>query len=198
MLLNFPLQLVGRCIRALGDCGQPGKRPLQPGPGLQRLHCGELAFPFPHRHHFMNFHKLAVSAAISAALLCAVPVLAAEDPAHFLLSPGLLNKLKAAEADMKALHQPGEAQAPEDDQDHSIEASIGKIDRDTNTTAVLKKHGLSSRELVLSAHAMLHAGMYIAAEIEDPRKAGQTYAGYTTEQKANIAIVRAFASPKKR
>ena len=146
----------------------------------------------------MNFHKLAVSAAISAALLCAVPVLAAEDPAHFLLSPELLNKLKAAEADMKALHQPGEAQAPEDDQDHSIEASIRKIDRDTNTTAVLTKHGLSSRELVLSAHAMLHAGMYVAAEIEDPRKAGQAYAVYTTEQKANIAIVRAFASPRKR
>ena len=149
------------------------------------------------RNQYMNLRTLALSAAVSAALLFAVPVLAAEDPARFLLSPALLHKLKAAEADMQALHQPGETEAPDDDKDTSIEGAIRKIDKDTNTTTVLARHSLSSRELVLSAHALLHAGMYLAAELEDQRKAAQSYKGYTTQQKANIAIVRAFATPRK-
>lgn len=151
----------------------------------------------------MTTFKLAVCAAVSGALFSmplASPAWAAEDPSHFLLTPALMEKLKMAEADMKALHQPGKEAAAlaADDKNDSLDAAIGKIDKDPKTLAVLTRHGLSSRELVLSAHALFHAGMYVSTEQAMTRKKIDPYQSFTTEQKANVAVVRAFAAARKR
>ena len=148
----------------------------------------------------MTLLKPAVFAAFLFSLLAGAPAVAAEDPSHYLLSPALIDKLKAAEADMKAQHLPeqAEAESAPDAGGNRIDAAIGGIDRDPKMLAVLAKHGLTSRDLVLSAHALLHAGMYVASEkTRNKKKTADPYSGYTTEQKANIAVVRAFAAARK-
>jgi hypothetical protein len=145
----------------------------------------------------MIHFKLILPAALSCALLLSSPARAAEDASHFQLSPALMQKLKSAEADMKALQKPDEAE-PEVDPDQSLDAAIRKIERDGQTTAVLAKHGLSGRELVLSAHALLHAGTYVSLEAGmDPDKRAAMTKGYTKEQLANIELVRAMVSARK-
>ena len=163
------------------------------------------AFAFTTGLSNMTLFKLAVSAAFSFSLLAAAPARAAEDPAHYLLSPALIDKLKAAESDMKAQHLPDEAvAAPAPDAGgNRIDAAIAGIDRDAKTLAVLARHGLTSRDLVLSAHALLHAGMYVASEKTRNKTGNKTrtadpYTSYTTEQKANIAVVRAFAAGRRK
>ncbi|MES2316785.1 MAG: hypothetical protein V4631_04755 [Pseudomonadota bacterium] len=144
----------------------------------------------------MNKFKFFLPAALACALLVSAPAQAAEDASHFQLSTAILQKLKLAEADMKQLHKPDEA-APEIDPDQSIEAAIRKIEKDGQTTAVLTKHGLTSRDLVLSAHALLHAGTFVVMEKSfEPKKGATMYQGYTKEQQANIDLVRSITSGK--
>ena len=148
----------------------------------------------------MNKFTFFLPAALACALLCSAPARAAEDASHFQLSPALMEKLKSAEADMKALQQPDAAKAeaeaePEVDPDQSIDAAIRKIEKDSQTTAVLAKHGLSGRDLVLSAHALLHAGTFVSIEkTMDQKKGAELYQSYTKEQQANIDLIRAMLS----
>ena len=138
----------------------------------------------------MNKFTFLLPAALACALLLAAPARAAEDAAHFQLSPALMDKLKSAEADMKALQKPDD-QEPEVDPDQSIDAAIKKIEKDSQTTAVLAKYGLSGRDLVMSAHALLHAGTFVSMEkTMDPKKGADLYKGYTREQQANIDLIR--------
>ena len=138
----------------------------------------------------MNKFKLILPAALACALLLSAPARAAEDASHFQLSQAMIEKLKAAETDMKLLHK-SDAAAPEVNPDQSIDAAIRKIDQDVSTTAVLAKHGLTGRDLVLSAHALLHAGTFISMEQTLGRQKGaDLYQGYTKEQQANIDLVR--------
>jgi hypothetical protein len=51
----------------------------------------------------MNKFKFLLPAALCCALLLSAPARAAEDPSHFQLSAALMDKLKSAKADMKAL-----------------------------------------------------------------------------------------------
>jgi hypothetical protein len=146
----------------------------------------------------MNKFKLILPAALACALLLSGPARAAEDASRFQLSHSMMEKLKAAETDMKLLHKADAAAEPEVNPDQSIDAAIRKIDQDASTTAVLAKHGLTGRDLVLSAHALLHAGTFISME----QTLGQTkgaglYQGYTKEQQANIDLVRSILSGKK-
>ena len=142
----------------------------------------------------MTFLKLL----FSATLLLAAPVYAAEDASRFLLTADLMQKLKSAETDMKALHkpdQPVEAAAPEP----TIESAIAKLENDPETRTILAKHGLSTRDLVLASFAMLHAGMYVSMEQSiDKKKSTNLLKGYTKEQKANIALVRAMVTQTKK
>jgi hypothetical protein len=145
----------------------------------------------------MKPFKLLLPAALACALLLAAPARAAEDASHFQLSAAIMEKLRSAEADMKALQKTEEMEA-EVDPDQSIEAAIRKIDKDPQTLAVLAKHGLSGRDLVMSAHALLHAGTFVAMEkTADQKKAADLFKGYTKEQQANIELIRAIVSGRK-
>jgi hypothetical protein len=144
--------------------------------------------------NYMNKFKLLLPAALVCLLLLSAPARAAQDASHFQLTPALMDKLKSAEADMKALQKPDD-QEPEVDPDQSIDAAIRKIDQDGPTAAVLARHGLSSRELVLSAHALLHAGTFVAMEKTiEQQKSAELYKGYTKEQQANIELIRNMTS----
>lgn len=147
----------------------------------------------------MNLPKLAAASLLCLSMFAAVPAQAAEDPSRFLVSPALMQKLQAAEADMKLAQQIVVEEPPAEEGEPSIEAAIAKIDKDAKLQAVLAKHGLSSRELVLSGHALLHAGMFVATEDKmNKKKSRALYKGYTTEQRANIDLVRAFTAGKKK
>lgn len=145
----------------------------------------------------MSFAQVFLPLAFAFSLLLSAPVRAAEDPALFALSAALMNKLKAAESDMKALYKAEAEDAGDDGSDKSIEAAIRKIDKDPNTVAVLAKHGLTSRELVLSAHALVHAGMFVAKEASlDKNQHAALLGSYSTVQQANIVLVRELTRPK--
>ena len=145
----------------------------------------------------MKMFKFAMPALLSVMLLSGAPAVAAEDPSRYLLTPALIDKLRAAEMDMKALATPDEP-ASDDSGDRSIEASIRKFETDAPTVAVLSRHGLTSRDLVLSAHALLHAGMHVSMEASmDKKKSAGMLKGYTREQKANVALVRELIREKK-
>ncbi len=145
----------------------------------------------------MNKFTRLLPAAFACALLLSAPARAAEDAAHFQLSPAMMDKLKSAEADMKALQKPNETE-PEVDPDQSIDGAIRKIDQDVQTTAVLAKHGLSGRDLVMSAHALLHAGTFVSNEKGmDQKKSAALYQSYTREQQANIDLIRNMLAGRK-
>lgn len=147
----------------------------------------------------MNKFKIILPAALACLLLLSAPARAAEDPSHYQLSMALLDKLKAAETEMK-LMQKSDLEVPDEHQDKSIEASIRKIDKDKATSAVLAKHGLSARDLVLSGHALLHAGTFVSMENQetiDKQQGADMYARYTREQQANIDLLRRMLSGAK-
>jgi hypothetical protein len=138
----------------------------------------------------MHLRHLILPAALSMAL--SVPALAAEDASHFLLTPALMQKMKAAEPDLKKLK--GSEDRDDEQSAESIEDFMKAIDRHPGARAVLARHGLSSRELAFATHAMLHAGMYVAMEkLMDKKKGDALFASYTKEQKANIAFMRSMA-----
>ncbi len=144
----------------------------------------------------MNTFKYLVPVALACTLVFSIPAHAADDASHFQLNAAMMAKLKAAEADMKLLPKP-EAEAPEVDPDQSIDAAIRKIEKDKQTIAVLAKHGLTGRELVLSAHALLHAGTFVSMESTiDQKKGSEMYKSYTREQQANIDLVRSMMRAK--
>ncbi len=134
----------------------------------------------------------------SAVLVFATPVFAAEDASRFVLTADLMQKLKSAEMDMKALHKADEAlEAAEPEP--TIDSAIAKLENDPETRTILARHGLSTRDLVLASFAMLHAGMYVSMEqTMDKKKSKDLFKGYTKEQKANIALVRAMVTQKKK
>lgn len=147
----------------------------------------------------MNKFKYVLPAALACVLLFSAPARAAEDASHYQLSMALLEKLKAAETEMKSLQKP-ELEAPDADTDKSIEASIRKIEKDAPTSAVLAKHGLTGRDLVMSGHALLHAGTFVSMENQetiDKKQGADMYQRYTKEQQANIDLLRKMISGSK-
>lgn len=73
------------------------------------------------------------------------------------------------------------------------------MEKDPKARAVLAKHGISRRELVLATFAMMHAGMYVSmVSMLDPKARSKALAGYTKKQKTNIALMRTFAAQKKK
>ena len=146
----------------------------------------------------MMLLKFVAPVALFASLLLAAPAFAAEDASRFLLTPALMQKLKEAENDMKAAQKP-QAEDAAGQPEPTIEGTIAKLEQDPATRTILAKHGLSTRELVLASFAMLHAGLYISMEkTVDQSKNAALYQRYTTEQKANIALIRALVTEKKK
>ena len=146
----------------------------------------------------MTCIKIAAPIALSLSLLFAAPVFGAEDASRFLLTPALMQKLKAAETDLKAAQKPDAADAP-GEAEPTIEGTIAKLEQDPSTRAILDQHALTTRELVLASFAMLHAGLYISIEkTVDQAKNAELYKRYTTEQKANIALIRSMVTAKQK
>jgi len=133
------------------------------------------------------------AAAFVALLLCATQAQAAEPEEHFLLTPALLAKLKAAAPDIKKLEKKDDEDGNEDERNNNLsaEAFARVLDKEPRAKAVLAKHGLSTREFALSTYAMLHAGMFVGLEPSmNKKQAADMLAGFTREQRANVALLR--------
>jgi hypothetical protein len=130
------------------------------------------------------------------------PASAAPDPAEFRLTPELLRKFEAVDAEGKRLFKAEEEDDDEDAgdedddeeddaKDQTVEGMAAKLAADPKIKALLARHGLTPMEFALSAHALLHAGMYLAFEqAMDKQKAAELLRGYTKTQQANIELVR--------
>jgi hypothetical protein len=142
----------------------------------------------------MTLSKLVLPFLLAACL--SAPAYAKEDASHFLLTPALMQKFKAAQADAAKYEREDKDDDKDDgDKDQSIEGIMKKIERDPKAKALLAKHGIGTREYAHAAYAMLHAGMFVALE-KSMDKAGREklYAGYTSEQKANISLMRTYVA----
>ncbi len=137
-----------------------------------------------------------------------LPAWAAPDPAEFRLTPELLRKFEAINAEGQRLAEAegddaeedeGDdaddaddgAEEDEDDKDQTIEGMARKMESEPEVKALLARHGVTPMQFALSAHALLHAGMYLAFEESmDKQKAAELYRGYTKAQQANIELLR--------
>jgi hypothetical protein len=143
-----------------------------------------------------------------------LPVWAAPDPAEFRLTPELLRKFEAIDAEGKRLAKAEEDdEAEEDDADavddaqddeeddkeaQTVEGMARKIESVPEIKALLARHDVTPMQFALSAHALLHAGMYLAfEEAMDKQKAAELFRGYTKAQQANIELVRKSGMMKK-
>ena len=139
----------------------------------------------------LNHAIAAVLFASTLAIACAGPAHAAADPSRYLLTATVMDKIKAAETDLRKAGE--DARDDVADNPATVEDLARSIDRNPAARAALAKQGLSSQEFALASFALLQAGMWVMMEKEmDKKKAAQTLAGYTKEQKANIAFVRAM------
>ncbi|QBE63901.1 hypothetical protein [Pseudoduganella lutea] len=128
---------------------------------------------------------------MASALCCATPAFAAASPDHYLLTQGVLAKMKAAEADLEKSGYDAKDDGGKDNP--TVEDLMRQIDADRTIKAALAKQGLSSRDFALTSFALLHAGFFVMMESAmDKKKAGELMATYTKEQRANIAFVRAM------
>jgi glutamine synthetase adenylyltransferase len=135
-------------------------------------------------------------AAATLALAVSAPALAVsdKDADTFLLTPALFEKMKKAEPELKALNIKDDSESEEES---TVDDIIKSIERHPKAKAVLAKHGLTSKEVALASVAMIHAGMYVALESQmDKKGAANLMAGYTREQRANIALMRTMAKSR--
>ena len=114
------------------------------------------------------------------------------DPAHFRLTPALLDRMNAVAAELQDTPEV-DADDDEDEQDDDAAESVDdiarKLDAQPEVRAALARHQLSSQEYVSATFAALHAGMYLAMEKSaDP----QALASFTPEQRANIEAMRSY------
>jgi hypothetical protein len=131
------------------------------------------------------------AAAFVALLLCATHVGAAEPEERFLLTPGLLAKLKAAAPDIKKYEKDHEDDKDDGKNNLSAEEFARVLDKDARARTILAKHGLSTREFALTSYAMMHAGMFVGLEpTMNKKQAAEMLASFTREQQANIALLR--------
>ena len=155
---------------------------------------------------------LLCAAIVGVALAVApLPTLAASDPAEFRLTPELLRKMEAIDKEGKQLAQAEEEDDSDEDADdaedgddadeederedekeaQTVEALARKVESVPEVKALLARHGVTPMQFALSAHALLHAGMYLAFEESmDKQKAAELYRGYTRAQQANIELMR--------
>ena len=121
--------------------------------------------------------------------LCGGPSFAADPEEHFVLTPALLAKIKAAAPELKKLEKDND----EDDgkNELSVDDYVKAIEAQPRAKAVLSKHGIGTREFALSTFALVHAGMFVGMEsMMDKKQAAEMMGKFTKEQKANIALLR--------
>lgn len=130
------------------------------------------------------------AAAFVALLLCSTHAQAVDPEEHFLLTPALLAKLKAAAPELKKLDKKEREDVDEKD-NPSAEEYARLIDKEPRARAILARHGMSTREFALSTYAMMHAGLFVGLEPTMTKKqAAEMLAKFTKEQRANIDLLR--------
>lgn len=137
--------------------------------------------------------------ALAAVALCAHALAqAAPDPARFPLTPALLQKIKAADADYRKQAPQKTGDDDEGDDDETVEQIARKVERDPALKAVLARQGLSATDYALTVHATLHAAAFLLFEKSvDKQKTAALLAGYTPQQKANIELLRKDAQVRR-
>lgn len=135
----------------------------------------------------MTFSRTLAAALLAAGIACSSPASAAADPSHYLLTHTVIEKFKSFEKDTRKDERDDDGALNPRDADDLIR----KLDKDPAAKAALARHGLTTREFALATFALLHAGFHVAMEgAMDKKKAADTMAGYTQEQRANIELVR--------
>ena len=130
------------------------------------------------------------AAAFVALLLFASHARAADPEEHFLLTPALLGKLKAAAPELKKLDKKERDDDNEKD-NPTAEEYARMIDKEPRARAILARHGLSTREFALTTYAMMHAAMFVGLEpTMNKKQAADMQAQFTKEQRANIVLLR--------
>lgn len=119
-----------------------------------------------------------------ASALAAGPV----SPERFRLTPQLLDRMEALQAASPATARPGDDDEPDA---QSVQELARQLEADPRIRALLARHQLSSMEYAIAAHAVLHAGMYLAMEsVADKPSRASALASFTPEQRANIELLR--------
>jgi len=155
--------------------------------------------------------KSRVLPVLTALLLAALsPLVAlADEVDQFRLTPALLDKLEALNAEGDRLKKareddPDEEGMDEDEDDEDdmdiadTDAFVKRLESDPEAMALLSKHGVKAREFALAAQALIHAGAFLAFEgAMDKQGAERLLAGYTPAQRANIELMRQRTAAKK-
>jgi hypothetical protein len=135
------------------------------------------------------------AAAILAFSLCGAPAWAGTPDEHFVLTPALVQKVKAANHELGDMEET-EAEKKETDKYRKdgmlpVEYYIRAIEAKPGVKAKLAKYGLTPREFGLSGYAIAHGSMYLGMETAVDKKAAAEMMGqFTKEQQANIALLR--------
>jgi hypothetical protein len=135
------------------------------------------------------------AAAILAVSLCASPAWASSPDEHFVLTPALIQKLKAATHELGDIEET-EAEKKESDKHRKdgmlpVEYYIRAIEAKPGVKAKLARHGLTPKEFGLTSYALVHGAMYLGMETAVDKKAAAEMMGkFTKEQQANIALLR--------
>jgi hypothetical protein len=145
----------------------------------------------------MKFRFFPVLAALLLAVLSPLAI-AADEAAQFRLTPALLDKLDAIDAEGEKLRQLRGDDEDEDDDDEgdlddiaSVDAFVKRIESEPEARAILARHGVAPREFAMAAIAVLQAGTFIAFEAAMKKEdAERLLAGYTPAQRANIELLR--------
>lgn len=127
--------------------------------------------------------------ALLLSLTIAAVAQAAPDEDRYQLTLATLQKIKAVNADLAK----AKFKKMDDDDDDNLSAAefARKLDADPKVKATLAKHGMTSMDFALSAHAIATAGIYLMFEQSmDKKKAASLYASYPKERQANIELLR--------
>jgi hypothetical protein len=136
------------------------------------------------------------AAAILAISLCGAPAWAGSPDEHFVLTPTLVQKLKAAADELGNMKAQTEAEEAEDDKHRKngelpVEYFIQSMEKKPGVKARLARQGLAPKEFGLSYYALVHGAMYLAMETAvDKKAAAEMMSKFTREQQANIALLR--------
>lgn len=140
---------------------------------------------------------LRTSIAILALTLCAGAHAGTPDD-HFLLSPALIQKVKAANAALEKAELPEQTEEEEKEDDKyrkngelPVERFILSVEKRPVAKNIVAKQGLSPKEFGLASYALVDASLYLTHEaMAGKAEAAKMQARLTREQQANIALVR--------
>lgn len=135
----------------------------------------------------MKTSKLLAAAVISLCL--AGTALAAADPAQYVLTQPVYNKVMAVQ---KEVEKAGLKEEDDGEDLETVEAIVKMIESKPAAKAILARHGGAPKDYALTVLAVFHAGFHVAMEPQmDKQGQAKLMAGYTKAQQQNIVFMRA-------